>query len=197
MLKTESRMYIFIYDYACMTSLVTPRLFAAFKGEYPIFLSYMIFFFRMQTAFQINLLSFLIAILEGIQKWINTKNVRFFIQYGRYNKHVRKRLNANFMIEYWMTRFKFNKTSFRRSCLCFFVFFLFFFFVFFVFCFFVLFLFLFFCCCFFFVFVFCFVLIKKNIRFFNKKYSYRTLYCTYVSLKHAYWGESTRISSCP
>ena len=31
-------------DYANMTSLVTPRLFSTFKGEYPVFLSDIIFF---------------------------------------------------------------------------------------------------------------------------------------------------------
>ena len=43
MLKTESKMLIFSIDYANMTSLLTPQLFFAFKGEYPIFLSDMIF----------------------------------------------------------------------------------------------------------------------------------------------------------
>ena len=38
MLKSESRMFIFSCDYANMTSLVTLRLFSAFKEEYPIFL---------------------------------------------------------------------------------------------------------------------------------------------------------------
>ena len=43
MLKKESRMFIFLCDYANMTSLETPRLFSAFKGENPIFLSDMNF----------------------------------------------------------------------------------------------------------------------------------------------------------
>ena len=47
-----------------MTSLVTPLLFSAFKGEYPIFLSDMIFENRMQTAFQINLLRFPITYIR-------------------------------------------------------------------------------------------------------------------------------------
>ena len=43
MLKTESRMFIFSYDDTNMTSLVTPQLFSAYKGECPIFLSDMNF----------------------------------------------------------------------------------------------------------------------------------------------------------
>ena len=45
------------------------------------------------------------------------KNVRFFIQYRRYNKPVRKHLVANFIIPFWMTHFEFYQRSFRRSCL--------------------------------------------------------------------------------
>ena len=36
-LKTETKVLIFSFDYANITSLVTPRLVSAFKGEYPIF----------------------------------------------------------------------------------------------------------------------------------------------------------------
>ena len=39
MLNTESRMFILSCAYAHMMSLVTPWLFSAFKGEYPVFLS--------------------------------------------------------------------------------------------------------------------------------------------------------------
>ena len=65
MLKTESRMCIFSCDYANMMSLVTLRLFSAFKGGYPSFLSDMNFLkFRMQTTFQINLLPFPITCIR-------------------------------------------------------------------------------------------------------------------------------------
>ena len=43
MLKTENKMFIFSCGYANMASLVTPRLFPAFKEENPGFLSDMTF----------------------------------------------------------------------------------------------------------------------------------------------------------
>ena len=73
-----------------MTSLMTLRLSFAFKGRYPVFLLTSSFKFRMQTAFQINLLPFSITFIRRL-------TVRIFVQYGRYNKPVRKRLIANFM----------------------------------------------------------------------------------------------------
>ena len=42
--QTESKMFIYSCTYAIVTSLVTPWLFTAFKGEYPVFLSYIICF---------------------------------------------------------------------------------------------------------------------------------------------------------
>ena len=57
--KTESRMFTFVCTYANMTSLVTPWLFCAFKGEYPIFLSATIFKFRMRNCVSNNFYRFL------------------------------------------------------------------------------------------------------------------------------------------
>ena len=58
MLKTERRMFIFSCDYGNITSLVITRLFSAFSC-----LTWN-FKFRMQTAFQINILPFPIAYIR-------------------------------------------------------------------------------------------------------------------------------------
>ena len=57
-------MFVFSCIYVNMTSLVTPRLFFAFTGEYHVFLSDINFIFCMQSAFQINLLPFSIAFIR-------------------------------------------------------------------------------------------------------------------------------------
>ena len=64
MLKTENKMFIFSCDYANMTSLVTPRMFSAFKEGTQFSCLTWIFKFRMQTAFQINLLPFPTAYIK-------------------------------------------------------------------------------------------------------------------------------------
>ena len=58
MLKTER------FDYANMTSLMTPRLFSTVNGEFLISCLKWIFKFRKQNAFQINFLPFPLAHIE-------------------------------------------------------------------------------------------------------------------------------------
>ena len=71
MLKTESRLFIFSCAYANMKPWVTLWLFNAFKGEYPVFLSDIIFFkFRMQTAFHVNKSSTLFKAFTVELRWL-------------------------------------------------------------------------------------------------------------------------------
>ena len=83
-----------------MTPLVTPRLFFAFEGVFSVFLCDGIFKFRMQSAFQMNLLSFSIAFIRRYTEMDLQTKFLLFVKYGRYNKPVRKRLTANFMIPF-------------------------------------------------------------------------------------------------
>ena len=149
MLKTESRMFIClicIYKHDAISDTPVVLLHLKESTQFSCLTTFFFFFFffvkyKMQAAFQITFNRFLLPLLEGVQKRINTKNFRFFLQYGRYNKSVRKRFVTNFMTPFRKTHFNFYQTSFGYSVVCFFFFFFFFF------CLFV------FCCCFFFPFI--------------------------------------------
>ena len=133
-------MFILSCDYANVMSLVTSRLFSACKGEYPIFLSDMNLKISRANCVSNKPSPVSYSLYEKVNRnGLTPKNVRFFIQYGRHNKPVRKRLIANFDTILSDT-FQILPDIFRT-----------------------------------------FVLMVFN----KNNYSYRTLYYTYVSLKHA------------
>ena len=68
-----------LFSHAHMqTSLVTTRLFSAFKGRYPVFLSDLAFKFHIQTAFRIKLLPFSTAYIRRYTENTNTKKCSIF-----------------------------------------------------------------------------------------------------------------------
>ena len=98
-----------------------PGCFSHLRESTPFSSLTLFFRFRMQTAFQINLLPFSVSLIRRYtevnlhththKKKKKKKIVRLFVKYGRCNKPVRKRLIAHFMTPFWMTHFKFYHIS--------------------------------------------------------------------------------------
>ena len=90
MLKTDSKIFIYSYAYATMKPKVTLRLFSAFQGAYAGLLPE-INFRSSHASYISNTPTFFSVIYKKVNRnGFTPKTVQFLIQYGHYDKLIRK-----------------------------------------------------------------------------------------------------------